>query len=392
MSNPMSNSGKLDRLILSEIVGQFVGSVLLFSGLFFAGDSLTRLAEFVQGGESWAMIGQLVLLTFPMIVSLTAPMGMLLATLMGIGRLSSDSEIIALSAAGVSFWRMMVPVVVFALCIAVPWVFLNQTFVPRSNHGRQVIIDAVKKKGGAGMSTHSPFALTIPLDDNHTMTVQAQGGVDFGETLSGRATMYDVVVLYREKGRLTQVVAGERANWILGTKNWVMKGDLWMPGRSEKETTLESATFAEEFTIKEVGTPDEVDTLSHPESELTDTQLRERVVLLRRGKDEKGARSLEVEMARRVVTPRGKGVGFCIRGRDYLCLLDVAEPRHGPRKRGRTPPLARHEHPQHSRCYRRHLPHPPRPALKAVWFARSFALHPARKLATFLPQRKEGNV
>ena len=320
---------RLDRLILADIVGLFLGAVLLFSGLFFAGDSLTRLTEFIQGGESWVLVGQLVLYTFPMILSMTAPMGMLLATLLGMGRLSGDSEIIALSAAGISFPRMMVPIFLFSLCVAIPWIYLNQTIVPAQNHARQEIIDAVKKKGGAGMSTRNPFSLTMPLKNNNSLTIEAQGGVDFGATLTGRATMYDIAVLSREKGKVTRIVTGDRADWILGTKNWKISGDVWSSARTPATSALEASVSSDELTLTEVGTPEEVDSLSHPESELTTVQLRDRIALLRRGKNEKDALGLEVEIARRIAMPlatvvfalvgaplgvssrrEGKGMGF----------------------------------------------------------------------------------
>jgi lipopolysaccharide export system permease protein len=81
----MSPFRRMDRLILAEIAGPFVGSALLFTGLFFAGGEIARIAEFLGRGVSWLTIGNLILLTLPGIIALTFPMAMLLATLLGFG-------------------------------------------------------------------------------------------------------------------------------------------------------------------------------------------------------------------------------------------------------------------------------------------------------------------
>jgi lipopolysaccharide export system permease protein len=316
---------KLDRLIISEIAGLFFGAVMLFSGIFFAGDSLTRVAEFIQGGESWVLVGKLLLFTFPMILSMTAPMGMLLATLLGIGRLSNDSEIIGLSAAGISFPRMMVPIIVFSLCVAMPWVFLNQQVVPMANKGRQEIIEGVRKKGGAGMSTRSAFSLTLPMEGDKTMTIDALGGVDYGATFSGKATMYDVVVIYREKGLVKEFVSGDRAETVLDTKNWDLKGNLWSVIRTPDNAPLQPSTFAESVrTMENVGSPQALSVLSGLEAERTNSELRERARTHRLARNEKDALAAEVEIARRVAMPLATVI-FALVG----APLGVAQRREG---------------------------------------------------------------
>jgi lipopolysaccharide export system permease protein len=321
---------KLDRLILMEIASLFFGATMLFSGIFFAGDSLTRIAEFIQGGESWVLVSKLLAYTFPMILSMTAPMGMLLATLLGIGRLSNDSEIIGLSAAGVSFPRMMVPVALFSLCVALPWVFLNQTLVPMANKGRQEIIEGVRKKGGAGMSTRNPLSLTLPMEGGKTMTLHAQGGVDYGATLSGKATMYDVAVIYRENGLVKEVVSGDRADTVLGTKNWNLTGRVCVMSRAPENSQFQATTFAEgmrtieNVVIENAGTPYALSVLSGLEAERTNSELRERARTHRAAGNEKDALAAEVEIARRVAMPLATVI-FALVG----APLGVAQRREG---------------------------------------------------------------
>jgi lipopolysaccharide export system permease protein len=223
----------------------------------------------------------------------------------------------------------MVPVVVFALCMALPWVQLNDTFIPAQNKAREAIIDAVKAKGGAGMSTRSAFSLSVPVG-NQTMAIYAQRGIDFGSTLSGQATMYGVVLTFFQSGKTVRFLTADRAEWQLGTKNWRLVGDTWGAMRMGDKMILVDRT---EITTKEyaIGTPGELKTLSRPEVELTNAELRAKARLRRMEGRESDARSAETEIARRVALPfatlvfalvgaplgvrsqrEGKGAGFAL--------------------------------------------------------------------------------
>ncbi len=59
----------------------------------------------------------ILLLYMPRVLVLTLPMAILLGVLVGIGRMSTDSEIIALRACGVSYWKILAPVLTLGLIV-----------------------------------------------------------------------------------------------------------------------------------------------------------------------------------------------------------------------------------------------------------------------------------
>lgn len=121
---------RLDKLIVKEIVGPWLFGVALFGSLLFAGTYLGRVADYVAKGVPGSMIGQFAFLLLPAILVQTFAMSMLLASLLSFGRLSSDSEIVALRAAGVSLFRIIAPVSGFALLVAIVAFLTNETVVP----------------------------------------------------------------------------------------------------------------------------------------------------------------------------------------------------------------------------------------------------------------------
>lgn len=119
----------VDRYLLSEVFGPFVGATLflLFVFLMF---QLLRLAElFIVHGVGWAVLIKMFLLLSLLFLPYSIPIAFLVAILMGFGRLSSDSELIAMKASGVSLKRMMRPlvgmvvaVVLFSFALSLEWV------------------------------------------------------------------------------------------------------------------------------------------------------------------------------------------------------------------------------------------------------------------------------
>jgi lipopolysaccharide export system permease protein len=102
----------LHRYILGEMLGPFVGGVLVFTFLLLV-TQLFRLADLlINRGISIELVGNTLLCLLPQILALTAPMGLLLAALLAFGRLSADREIIAIRASGISLWTLYLPAIV----------------------------------------------------------------------------------------------------------------------------------------------------------------------------------------------------------------------------------------------------------------------------------------
>ena len=104
----------IDRYICRQIFSHALLGLGIFSFVFFV-PQLVRLMDLVvRHPASWSTIGILFLSTFPAILSFTLPIGVLVGVLIALGRLSADSELIAMSALGMGRRRLMVPVGILA--------------------------------------------------------------------------------------------------------------------------------------------------------------------------------------------------------------------------------------------------------------------------------------
>ncbi len=289
---------RMDRLVLREVVGLFIGGVLLFTTLFFATGELIRYVEFLQTGKGWGLVIQLILTTVPMALSFTTAMGMLLACLLGFGRLSDDNEITALTAAGVSFPRVAAPAIAFAALVALGLSVAAHTVVPSTMRTRQALLDDAKKtlvgSGGQG-------ALLLPLKaEGGTLLLAALGGVGTGE--SGTAVLSDVSISVLKDQKLTSVVHATRARWRVDSRDWKLEGIdrlvYWKDGNLLELTGDALSTREVAYGLK---SPEELSVFARSEMEHTTAELVRRAAVLRDSGQETQARKSDGEIARRQV-------------------------------------------------------------------------------------------
>ena len=104
----------LDRYIVREVFRHAFLGLVVFTFVFFV-PQLVRLMElFVRHSGNGLQVLQLFLCIFPGVFTFTVPMAILIGVLLGLGRMSADSEIIALTALGIGRRRILLPVGVLA--------------------------------------------------------------------------------------------------------------------------------------------------------------------------------------------------------------------------------------------------------------------------------------
>ncbi len=100
----------IDRYICREVVSHAILGLTVFTFVFFV-PQLVRLMELiVRHTAGSGSIALLFLCTIPPVLAFTLPMAVLVGVLIGLGRLSADSEIVAIHASGISLRRLLLPI------------------------------------------------------------------------------------------------------------------------------------------------------------------------------------------------------------------------------------------------------------------------------------------
>ncbi len=129
----MAKLSKFDRYVFSQLV-TFCGFFALILVAIFWFDKALRMFERLLGkGQSTWLLVELTLLTLPPIIASILPIASFAAAVFVINRLSSDSELIVMKAAGRSTLRIIRSVFAFGTLIALLMSLLTHFIIPSSS-------------------------------------------------------------------------------------------------------------------------------------------------------------------------------------------------------------------------------------------------------------------
>jgi lipopolysaccharide export system permease protein len=202
----------LDRYMIGELLVPFLAGTATFTLLFMSMDTLFRVANMLVKGQSLWQAADYLLSTLPSVLVLTFPMAVLLACLMAFGGLSSNSELVALKAGGIGFFRVALPGMVLALLISIGSYVLNEKVVPEATYrAHNIFIEDVSNQNPA-------------LRENISLRDVLSNGTErriFARKLDPQSgIMYDVTIQSFENGMRTEEVYAQRVVWQ--NDHWLM--------------------------------------------------------------------------------------------------------------------------------------------------------------------------
>jgi lipopolysaccharide export system permease protein len=128
----------IDRYIFRSVFFTCLAAVGLFTFIVAVPNVAKDLLPYVLGGQlPAAVFAKLVLLLLPYAITYALPMGMLTGVLLTLGRLSADSEVTAMRAAGISVLRIARPVILLATIGAVVALYFNFESMPKTFQSAQ---------------------------------------------------------------------------------------------------------------------------------------------------------------------------------------------------------------------------------------------------------------
>lgn len=228
---------RIDSVILRELIGPWFFGVAMFSVVIFAGTYLFQFSQMLVSGAPPAEVAEMTVLFLPSVVIKTFPMALLLAALLGFGRLSSDSEIVAMRASGVSIRRMMYPVAAFSIVIAIVSFFLNEAVVPPATmKGFTLQTQIAKQLNSSG--DQNLTAVQKDADGNETALISANNFNFASQTMekvmvtafdkTGKPSFFMYAPLLRYNGTNDwEIVGGAQLYATDGSSYITLDGRAW---------------------------------------------------------------------------------------------------------------------------------------------------------------------
>ena len=150
------------------------------------------------------------------------------------------------------------PIAVFGLMVSLVGVWFTNSIVPASSAARNRIINRIQKEGNISLADR--FSQRIEdKDSGNVLVMHSEGGASIGKEKAGAATLRNVSIEYWQKNAPAYVVYAERADWVIGTREWQLGGDIRVAPLTQEGKT-QTILRTDSLTTRQValGKPDEL--------------------------------------------------------------------------------------------------------------------------------------
>jgi lipopolysaccharide export system permease protein len=118
------------RSIFLEALGSFFVAFLFFFFIFFVNQLLLMAQEILTKKVPFQQVALLVLFSIPSVIAMSAPFASLVGTLMTIGRMTSDNEILVMLSSGLAYRNIFIPAITIGILISLMSFLANDILLP----------------------------------------------------------------------------------------------------------------------------------------------------------------------------------------------------------------------------------------------------------------------
>lgn len=259
----------LDRYVLKELLYPFVFGIAAFSSIFIASTMLFKITQYMtRYGASIETIARLFMYNLPEIINYTFPMSMLLAALMAFGKLSGSSEITAMKAGGVSYYRIVAPVLVVGFVVSMFSMVWAEKVVPASKvESARILSEEIKHN-------------TKPTTQNHIVLKTISGDtqrITYANKFDEKeGKMTGITIEEFHKGQIARIQTAKEGYWKNGS--WqILNGNVF--ALNDEEGIQSTAKFTEQI-IPLNFSPKQISWEQKEPEEMTIRELREYIGML----------------------------------------------------------------------------------------------------------------
>jgi LPS export ABC transporter permease LptG/LPS export ABC transporter permease LptF len=134
----------LDEYILREFVTMFAMVLFGFVLLMLVFTFFELVGNILKNHIALFIVGDYLLNLTPSMLYLITPLAVLIAALVTFGVMNRNSEIVAIKAAGISLYRLIVPIVAIALTLAMALFLFDQYYLPQANRRQEALLNVIK--------------------------------------------------------------------------------------------------------------------------------------------------------------------------------------------------------------------------------------------------------
>ena len=136
----------INRYMLREFLFSFGLAIAIFSFVLLMGNIFKITDLIINRHVEIGLVARFLANTFSHLLSYIIPMSMLTASLMFFGRLSSNHEVVAMKAGGMSYGAILKPFILLGCLVSLGLFLLNHTIIPQANYRNLLFLKEITMK------------------------------------------------------------------------------------------------------------------------------------------------------------------------------------------------------------------------------------------------------
>jgi LPS export ABC transporter permease LptF/LPS export ABC transporter permease LptG len=205
----------LDLYVLKSWLFYFFILLASLAGIYIIFDFFQILGDIVRNQSSARVVFDYYRFLLPQVLYLMLPLSILVATLVNFGLLTKTNQITALKSAGVSLYRVSLPILVVAALLSVGMFVFAERVLPETNQRQDALRNQIK--GKPAQTYYRPDRQWIFGSSNRIYNYKF---FDPDQNIFANLTVFE---LDPATFRLTRRIYAARAIWGKGIHGWILE-------------------------------------------------------------------------------------------------------------------------------------------------------------------------
>ena len=134
----------LDEYVMREFFTMFVVVLTSFVLLMLVFTFFELVGDILRNHISLVIVGEYLINLTPSMIYQLAPLAVLIASLVTFGVLNRNSEIVAMTATGISLYRLVTPIIAIAAALSICLFLFDQFYLPQANRRQEALRSTIK--------------------------------------------------------------------------------------------------------------------------------------------------------------------------------------------------------------------------------------------------------
>jgi len=190
--------------LVNQVLAPFYASLVILTGILFLSRIIPLLDLILDYNISLPDFIRLFAYITPQLMLFTLPMASMMGVVLGAVRLANDREIMIMKSCGISFYQMLPPIIVFALCTSLITGFISIYLIPKGNTAKAELLFRLARERIENSIQEKQFSGSMGDIVLYVDEVDRKNNIWHGIYISDMREKHNPLIILARSGTITQ--------------------------------------------------------------------------------------------------------------------------------------------------------------------------------------------